>query len=96
MDIWILISLIIGIIAVIIGFIVYYLIRKKKEEDKVTEPDYKVFYSIGFIWIPVGVVFMIAVNRALGLVFIALGIAYMTIGLANKDKWKKKKDEKNG
>ena len=92
MDIWIINTLAIGVLAVIIGFIVFYLMRKKKEEGIVKEPDYQVFFLLGIIWIPVGVVFLVTINPALGLAFMALGIVYMTIGLANKDKWKKKEE----
>jgi Ca2+/Na+ antiporter len=90
MNIWILITLIVGVIAIITGFIVYTLMRKKKEEGISKEPDYQAFVSVGFIWISVGVVFMSAVNPALGIAFMALGIVYLVFGLANKDKWKKK------
>lgn len=90
MNIWILITLIVGVIAIIIGYIIYNLMRKKKEEGTIKEPDYQAFCSIGFIWISVGVVFMSAVNPALGIAFMALGIVYLAFGLANKDKWKRK------
>jgi membrane protein implicated in regulation of membrane protease activity len=41
-------------------------------------------------WLPIGIVFMVILNTGLGIAFLGLGAAYITIGLANKDKWKKK------
>ena len=65
---------------------------KKKKEGKIEEPNYQVFFSLGIMWIPIGVVFMITINPGLGVAFMALGIVYMAIGLANRDKWGKKEE----
>ena len=46
---------------------------------------------LGFVWLPVSVVFMLAVNPTIGIAFMAMGMAYLAIGLANRDKWEKKK-----
>jgi len=92
MDIWILLTLIVGVIVIITGFIVFNLMRKKKEEGIIKEPNYQAFFPIGIIWISVGVTFMIAINPALGITFMALGIVYLAFGLANQDKWKKKEE----
>ena len=87
---WILISLIIVTILVIIGLILTLVVYKKKKEGKMGEPNYQVFFTIGIVWIPIGVVFMITVNSTIGMAFMALGVVYMAIGLANRDKWEKK------
>ena len=51
---------------------------KKKKEGKINrEIDYKIFYSLGFLWITIGIVFMIAVNPAIKIAFMALGILYI-------------------
>ena len=93
MNEWILISIILVAVLVIIGIILTLVFWKKKKDGTINrEINYKAFYSIGIIWIPVGVVFMIAVNPALGIAFMAIGISYMAIGLANRDKWKNKED----
>ena len=41
---------------------------------------------IGMGYIPIGVVLMISVNPAF-IAFMGLGICYMAIGLAHRDKW---------
>ena len=88
---WVLISALIVAALVVIGLILTLVVFKKKKEGKMGEPNYQVFFNVGMVWIPVGVVFMIAINPAIGIAFMALGITYLAIGLANKDKWKKKK-----
>ena len=84
------IYILIGIISilVIIGIIIALIFHKKKKEIKKEEINYQAFFHLGFIWIPIGVVFMSTVNPALGVAFLALGISYIAIGLANRDKWK--------
>jgi len=77
----------IGILLVITG-IVTVLLWKKKKEEKPAEIDYRVFFIMGICWFPLGIVFM-ASRFPTGYVFFILGFAYLVIGLANRDKWKK-------
>jgi uncharacterized membrane protein len=95
MEIILLSSILIGVIAVILGIIVSYLMKKKKDNGIAQEPDYQTFYLMGIIWIPVGVVFMTTINPVIGIAFMAIGISYLAIGLANIDKWNKKKNKTN-
>ena len=62
---------------------------KKKKEGKTGKINYKIFFIVGLVWIPIGSVYMIAVNLVMGIAFMGLGVSYIAIGLANKDKWKK-------
>jgi hypothetical protein len=87
---WILIFLLIVGILVILGLILTLVVFKKKKENKKVEPNYQVFFILGISWIPIGVVFMITVHPVIGMVFMAMGLGYMAIGLANRDKWQKK------
>jgi hypothetical protein len=82
-------SLIIVTLVVIGLFLLFYVIKKKKEL-KIEETNYQAFFNIGLIWIPVGIVFIVSVNIAIGVAFFAMGTSYMAIGLANRDKWEKK------
>jgi len=85
------ILIVIGIISilVIIGVILSLIVWKKKEEGKYREPDYQAFFIIGISFLPIGIVFMIAVSSAF-IGFTGIGLCYIAIGIANKDKWKKK------
>jgi hypothetical protein len=67
------------IIALFIVFLLVSIFTKKKPE-----PDYKAFFIIGITWIPLGLVFN---NNFLSI----MGIVFMVLGIANKDKWKKQK-----
>jgi uncharacterized membrane protein len=88
---WILISALIVAALIVIGLILTLVVIKKKKEGKMGEPNYQVFFIIGMSWIPIGSVFIITINLVMGIAFIGLGIAYMAIGLANRDKWENKK-----
>jgi len=48
--------------------------------------NYKVFIPVGTALIGLGVVFMAAVNLAMGIVFIAAGISLLAIGIVNRSK----------
>jgi len=87
---WILISTLIFGVLIIIALLLILVVKKKKKEGKFGEPNYQIFFFIGLIWIPVGVVFMMAVNSVIGIAFMGMGVAYVAIGLANRDKWEKK------
>jgi vacuolar-type H+-ATPase subunit I/STV1 len=73
------ILVLIAAIALALGIwtLIYY--RKRKYE-----PDYYTFFIIGLVWLPLG----IATGNS---TFWILGAVFFIIGLANKDKWKKKK-----
>ena len=77
---------------VVIGLILTLVVFKKKKEGKIGEPNYQVFFIIGIAWIPIGSVFMITINIVMGIAFMGLGVSYIAIGLANRDKWEKKED----
>ena len=86
---WILISALIIAVLIVIILIITFLMFKKKKEGKTGEINYKIFFIVGLVWIPIGSVYMIAVNLVMGIAFMGLGVSYIAIGLANKDKWKK-------
>jgi hypothetical protein len=90
MNDWIMISALIIAALVVIGLILTFVVFKKKKEGKLGEPNYQVFFIIGIAWTPIGVVFMITINPAIGCAFMSIGLAYLAIGLANRDKWIKK------
>jgi heme/copper-type cytochrome/quinol oxidase subunit 2 len=87
---WILISALIIAVLVVIILIITVVMFKKKKEGKTGEINYKVFFIIGLTWIPIGSVYMIAVNLVIGIAFMGMGVSYLAIGLVNKDKWEKK------
>lgn len=89
MNSWILITIFIGIIAIIIGIIIFLTFRKNQKAGVTREIDYRAFFIMGISLLPLGIIFATVINPAL-IGFIAIGGCYLAIGLANRDKWEKK------
>ena len=83
---WILILPIIAGLSTLLGLVLMLFLWKKRKEGAV-EPDYRAFYILGIIFTPLGIVLSVVVTWAL-LGITALGVIYLIIGLANRDKWK--------
>ena len=89
MNEWILIIIGIILVLVILGVILSVAVLKRKQYTEIDEePNYQAFFIMGISFLPLGIVFTIAVSPAF-IGFIGIGICYMAIGLANKHKWKK-------
>lgn len=93
---WIIFA-ILGLI-VVLGIAVVFVARKKKKH----EPDYYAFYVMGIIWTLFGVV-SLALNTILQLDFtftntplLSMGVIFLALGIANKDKWKKNRKKIRG
>ena len=84
------ILLVLLFIAIIIGIVTALLIyqNKKINKDVKKEPDYKVFFILGVCFLPLGIPMFIATKNPGLMSLSALGVIYMSIGLANRDKWK--------
>jgi hypothetical protein len=66
-------------------------IRKKKGKVK-EDIDYRAFFYIGLMWTLISVPMMIIEGFS---TFFILGLVFLAIGGANKDKWKKEPITKN-
>ncbi len=53
--------------------------------------NYQAIFFMGITFVGTGVVFLSAVNKALGAAFIALGLLNMIIGGKHRETWKSKK-----
>ena len=87
MNYWIIFTIILGLIASIIGIFVLFIMKKKKIEGSYKEPDYRAFFIMGICFLPMGIIFTSTISPAF-ISFLALGVIYIAIGLANRDKWK--------
>ena len=85
----ILISILIGFIAVLIGVIAFYILKKNQKEGITREVDYRAFFIMGISFLPLGIIFTATISPAF-IGFIGIGACYMAIGFANRDKWKEK------
>ncbi len=81
---WILVS--IAIIAVILAVLGIFVLKRKAWEREV---DYRNYFNMGIIWLPFGIIFYLIFRNVIGLWFLIIGLAYLSIGLKNKDRWGK-------
>lgn len=62
-------------------------VRKKEKR----QTDYRSFFMIGVVWLPTGLIFLLMEKSSgMGSFFLVMGLAYLAIGLANRDKWGKR------
>ena len=81
-------------ILVTIGIILVIVIWKRKSASRFKETNFRIFYVMGIVFIPVGIASMIICSRLgmpffIGMPFLTMGITYLIVGLLNKDKWHK-------
>ncbi|MBW3015589.1 hypothetical protein KY330_04145 [Candidatus Woesearchaeota archaeon] len=74
-------------LGILILFLVIALLIYKFSKLKKHEPDYYAFFILGICWFPLG----FALNNH---AFTIMGLVFMVLGLANRDKWKKNKPVK--
>jgi uncharacterized membrane protein YidH (DUF202 family) len=85
---WILISVVAGILVVLA--IAVMLWKRKDSAYFRKDTDYKAFFWMGLVWVIVGgPVIWLYGDFSLGGLF-AMGVIFMAMGLANRDKWGKR------
>jgi LPXTG-motif cell wall-anchored protein len=82
------------VIGIVVTLLLVVVLRKRKREGKAAETDYRAFFIMGLAFLPTGfammlVYFLVEIPFEVGLPLFALGLIYLIIGLANRDKWKK-------
>ncbi len=90
----IVIAAVILAIAVVTGILAVLMVRKRKKEGEQIV-NYRAFFLLGIIWVPVSIVLMVVsfilqIPFYIGFPLFALGLVYLIVGLKNRDKWKKK------
>jgi hypothetical protein len=88
MDSFIWIAVMIFVLAAIVGLalVLAWKHRTGKLEQKAT--DYKAFFLMGLVWIIIGVAFTF-MDYSMTF-FLPMGVVFLALGLANRDKWGKK------
>ncbi len=84
----------VGIGVLMVVLLAVMLLYFRKNPGKRKETDYYTFFVIGISWVPLGIVFWLTLNMPFGMVLFAIGLCWMAIGLANRDKWKTRKTGK--
>ncbi len=82
------------LMGIVITLLMVLVLRKRKRDRKVGETDYRAFFIMGIAFLPTGLAMMMVYLFAeipfeIGLPLFALGLIYLIIGLANRDKWNK-------
>jgi len=92
---WALISAAIAAILIVVGILVLvaFVAWRRRKEGTLAEPNYRAFFVMGIVFIPVGIAFMFIfllsdIPFVIGMPLLAMGLVYLAIGLANRDKWK--------
>lgn len=80
--VWIL--LVLGIVATLTLIAVFVAMKARKERH---EPDYRALFIMGIVFLGAGSA-MISTLGVGSLGMSALGLVYMALGIANRDKWK--------
>lgn len=95
MDIWFVISG--AVLAIILGLVILVTVMlwKRGKEGKPEQPDYRVFFIMGAVMLPLGIAEMLLFLQwdrpfVIPLPLAVIGLVFLAIGLANKDKWQKK------
>jgi hypothetical protein len=84
--VWPVVMIVILAVAVaLVGIMVW---KFKTGRLRRSEPDYKTFFSIGLVWTMFGAVFMLFDSSMT--FFLPMGVVFLALGLANRDKWGKK------
>jgi LPXTG-motif cell wall-anchored protein len=88
------VTILLLLIGIVVTLLTALVLRKRKRERKAEETDYRAFFIIGAAFLPTGFAMMMVYFFAelpfeVGLPLFALGLIYLIIGLANRDKWNK-------
>ena len=88
------VTILLLVIGIGVTLLMVLVLRKRKSEQKAGETDYRAFFIMGVAFLPTGfammmVYFFAEIPFEIGLPLFALGLIYLIIGLANRDKWHK-------
>ncbi|MBN1855544.1 MAG: hypothetical protein JW846_01165 [Dehalococcoidia bacterium] len=89
-------------IVTIVTAVIYVVVkvrRRQKGRGKRKDVDYRGFFTMGVVWFPLGLVWLLvylllSLPLIIPLPFTGIGLAYLILGLTNRDKWDKDKKRK--
>ncbi len=92
MDVWLRISAAVLGIIIAVGIIAMLMTYRRRRQATAQQPNYRVFFIIGTVMLVVGIAetFIILqsdMSFVIALPLILIGLVFLVIGLANRDKW---------
>ena len=88
------IALVILAMAVVVGIFAVFMTRKNGRGGKLEGTNYRVFFIMGIAMTDIGIIGMVVAlwrdySYITPLPILTMGMVYLAISLANRDKWKK-------
>jgi uncharacterized membrane protein HdeD (DUF308 family) len=79
-------------VMIVLGVATTWMVWRRSKEGKQQATNYRVFFLMGITFFPIGIILLIFsftsdTSIAIGIPFLVMGITYLVIGLANRDKW---------
>jgi hypothetical protein len=95
MNTWYVISGVVLAVILSLVILVTVMLWKRNREGQSAQPDYRVFFIMGAVMVPLGIAEMLLFLLwhkpfAIPLPLVVIGLVFLAIGLANRGKWQKK------
>ena len=86
-------AVILGIVLAL-GIVVALMVWRKRKEGRLQEPNYRTFFIMGIITAPFGIVsmvvyFLLQIPFFIAFPVFGVGVTYLIIGWAHRDKWRR-------
>jgi hypothetical protein len=65
------------------------IIAAQRGQRREAVTDYRAFFIVGLIWLPLGVILALALGGAEFWALAVIGLAFLIVGIVDRDKWKK-------
>jgi uncharacterized membrane protein YhdT len=88
------IGIAVAILALVVGALAVWMLKKRRKEEIQRETNWRTFFITGAIMTPIGLIFLLlSIIRDYSLFsflpILLIGVVYLMIGLVNEDKWGK-------
>lgn len=81
---WILVS--VAVLLVVTAAVCILVLKKRGWKRKM---DYKGYFAMGVVWVPLGIAFWLIFENFVAFWFLIMGVIYIAIGLRHRDTWGK-------
>jgi uncharacterized membrane protein len=94
MDTWLRVVMAVLGTLIALGIVVAFMSRTRNKETTASQPNYRVFFFIGGAMSIVGIAEILVllqtdISFVVALPLLAIGLVFLAVGLANRDKWRR-------